>query len=84
MAGNSFGARAGLDVGDRSLEVFRLDALGSVGDVGGLPYSLKVLLENLLRNEDGSVVTAEDVEAFAGGTRGRRRTGRSPSRRPGC
>ncbi|HSK37374.1 MAG TPA: aconitase family protein, partial [Actinomycetota bacterium] len=65
MAGNSFGARAGLDVGDRSFEVFRLDALGSVGDVGGLPFSLKVLLENLLRNEDGSVVTAEDVEAFA-------------------
>jgi aconitate hydratase len=65
MAGNSFGAKAGLDVGDRSLEVFRLDALGPVGDVGGLPFSLKVLLENLLRNEDGSAVTAEDVEAFA-------------------
>jgi aconitate hydratase len=65
MAGNSFGARAGLDVGDRSLEVFRLDALDSVGDVGGLPFSLKVLLENLLRNEDGSAVTAEDIEAFA-------------------
>src|SRR5215218_3595446 len=65
MAGNSFGARAGLDVGDRSLEVFRLDALESVGDVGGLPFSLKVLLENLLRNEDGTAVTAEDVEAFA-------------------
>jgi aconitate hydratase len=65
MAGNSFGARAGLDVGDRSLEVFRLDALASVGDVAGLPFSLKVLLENLLRNEDGSAVTAEDVQAFA-------------------
>jgi aconitate hydratase len=65
MAGNSFGARAGLDVGERSFEVFRLDALASVGDVGGLPFSLKVLLENLLRTEDGSVVTAEDVEAFA-------------------
>jgi len=65
MAGNSFGARAGLDVGDRSLEIFRLDALASVGDVAGLPFSLKVLLENLLRNEDGSAVTAEDVEAFA-------------------
>src|SRR4029450_7170120 len=65
MAGNSFGARAGLDVGDRSLEVFRLDALDSVGDAGGLPFSLKVLLENLLRNEDGSAVTAEDIEAFA-------------------
>jgi aconitate hydratase len=65
MAGNSFGAKAGLDVGDRSLEVFRLDALASVGDVAGLPFSLKVLLENLLRNEDGSAVTSEDVEAFA-------------------
>jgi len=65
MAGNSFGARAGLDVGDRSLEIFRLDALASVGDVAGLPFSLKVLLENLLRNEDGNAVTAEDVEAFA-------------------
>jgi aconitate hydratase len=65
MAGNSFGARAGLDVGDRSFEVFRLDALASTGDVAGLPYSLKVLLENLLRAQDGSAVTAEDVEAFA-------------------
>jgi aconitate hydratase len=64
MAGNSFGARAGLDVGERSFEVFRLDALASVGDVGRLPFSLKVLLENLLRTEDGSTVTAEDVEAF--------------------
>jgi aconitate hydratase len=65
MAGNSFGARAGLDVGDRSFEVFRLDALAPVGDVGRLPFSLKVLLEDLLRTEDGSAVTAEDVEAFA-------------------
>jgi aconitate hydratase len=65
MARNSFGARAGLDVGNRSFEVFRLDALASVGDVGRLPFSLKVLLENLLRTEDGSAVTAEDVEAFA-------------------
>ncbi len=65
MAGNSFGARAGLDVGDRSLEVFRLDALAAVGDVGRLPYSLKVLLENLLRHEDGGAVTADDVAALA-------------------
>jgi aconitate hydratase len=65
MAGNSFGAQAGLDVGDRSLEIFRLDSLASVGDAAGLPFSLKVLLENLLRNEDGHAVTAEDVEAFA-------------------
>jgi aconitate hydratase len=65
MAGNSFGARAGLDVGGRSYEIFRLDALGSVADVSRLPFSLKILLENLLRNEDGSAVRADDVEALA-------------------
>src|SRR4030095_4126304 len=60
MAGNSFGAQAGLDGGDRSREFSRRDAREPVGDVGGLPFSLKVLLENLLRNEDGSAVTAQD------------------------
>ncbi|HEX9344187.1 MAG TPA: aconitase family protein, partial [Actinomycetota bacterium] len=65
MAGNSFGARSGLEVGGRSYEIFRLDALAQVADVGRLPFSLKVLLENLLRNEDGSVVTADDIEGFA-------------------
>jgi len=65
MAGNSFGASAGLEVAGRSHEIFRLDALSSVADVGRLPFSLKILLENLLRNEDGSVVRAEDIEAFA-------------------
>src|SRR3954470_6279324 len=68
MAANSFDARASLSVGDRSFEVFRLDALASrvAGfDVGRLPYSLRVLLENLLRNEDGVSVTADDVEALA-------------------
>ena len=84
MAGNSFGAKAGLDVGDRSLEVFRLDALASVGDVAGLPFSLKVLLENLLRNEDGSAVTAEDVEAFARWDPARPRNGDRLLARPGA
>jgi aconitate hydratase len=65
MAGNSFGASAGLEAGGRSHEIFRLDALSGLADVGRLPFSLKILLENLLRNEDGSVVTAEDIEAFA-------------------
>jgi aconitate hydratase len=65
MAGNSFGARAGLDVGGRSFEIFRLDALEQVADVGRLPFSLKILLENLLRNEDGSVVTTDHIEALA-------------------
>ncbi|HET9690600.1 MAG TPA: aconitate hydratase AcnA [Acidimicrobiales bacterium] len=66
MSSDSFGARAELTVGDRTLEIFRLDALAGRFDVGRLPYSLKVLLENLLRNEDGVSVTAADVEALAG------------------
>ncbi|HEY2960536.1 MAG TPA: aconitate hydratase [Actinomycetota bacterium] len=65
MAGNSFGANDRLDVAGRSWEVWRLEALGDVADVGRLPFSLKVLLENLLRNEDGSLVTADDVQALA-------------------
>jgi aconitase A len=63
---NSFGARADLRVGDRSFEVFRLDALASRFDVHRLPYSLKILLENLLRHEDGITVTDADIEALAG------------------
>src|SRR6476659_6049193 len=65
MADNSFDARAELDVGGRTFEIFRLDALQSKFDVARLPFSLKVLLENLLRNEDGVGVRAEDVEALA-------------------
>ena len=62
---NSFDARSQLTVGDRSYEIFRLDALQSKFDVARLPFALKVLLENLLRYEDGQVVTADDVEALA-------------------
>ena len=62
---NSFDARSQLTVGDRSYEIFRLDALQSKFDVARLPFALKVLLENLLRNEDGQVVTSDDVEALA-------------------
>src|SRR5579862_8649068 len=65
MPSNSFGARATLSVGGRDLEIFRLDALQSSYDVARLPFSLKILLENLLRNEDGESVRAEDVEALA-------------------
>src|SRR6476646_10318402 len=65
MAENSFDARAELDVGGRTFEIFRLDALQSKFDVARLPFSLKILLENLLRNEDGVGVRAEDVEALA-------------------
>jgi aconitate hydratase len=62
---NSFDARATLSVGETDYEIFRLDALQSKYDVARLPYSLKVLLENLLRTEDGESVTAEDVEKVA-------------------
>ncbi|HWO16617.1 MAG TPA: aconitate hydratase [Solirubrobacterales bacterium] len=63
---NSFSARSELEVGGRSYEIFRLDALAERFDVARLPYSVKVLLENVLRLEDGRSVTAADVEAIAG------------------
>ena len=53
MSENSFDARATLTAGGRDVEIYRLDALQSKFDVARLPFSLKVLLENLLRNEDG-------------------------------
>ncbi len=59
---DSFGARATLKVGDASYEVFRLDA---VDGAERLPYSLKILLENLLRTEDGANITADHVRALA-------------------
>ena len=59
---NSFEARAQLDVGGKSYEIYRLDAIPGYQR---LPYSLKVLLENLLRNEDGTLVTKAQVEAVA-------------------
>jgi aconitate hydratase len=65
MSDNSFDARAQLDVGGRSYEIYRLDALQSSHDVARLPFSLKILLENLLRNEDGVSVRKEDIEALA-------------------
>ena len=66
MTTNSFGARAQLRVGGRTYRVWRLDALAKAGfDVARLPYSLKILLENLLRLEDGVSVRAGDIEALA-------------------
>jgi aconitate hydratase len=63
---DSFGARSRLAVGERDVELFRLDALQERFDVLRLPYTLRILLENVLRNEDGATVTAADVEAVAG------------------
>ena len=62
---DSYGARSELKVGSDTHEIFRLDALQSRFDVARLPYSLKVLLENLLRREDGQGVTAQDIENLA-------------------
>jgi aconitate hydratase len=59
---NSFNARASLTVGSRTLDIFRLDA---VGDVSRLPFSLKILLENLLRTEGNGAVDADDIRALA-------------------
>ncbi|WP_445256635.1 aconitate hydratase [Nocardioides aurantiacus] len=64
---DSFGAKGTLEVGENSYEIYRLDAVQGEGlDVVSLPYSLKVLLENLLRTEDGANITAGDIEALAG------------------
>jgi aconitate hydratase len=63
--GDSFGARSTLEVSGRRYEIYALDALQSQYDVARLPYSLKVLLENALRLEDGESVTREDAEAIA-------------------
>ncbi|MDX6215792.1 MAG: aconitate hydratase, partial [Frankiales bacterium] len=63
MSLDSFGAKGSLTVGDQTYDVFRLSAVDGAAD---LPYSLKVLLENLLRTEDGADITADHVRALAG------------------
>src|SRR5664280_434877 len=65
MTQNSFGSEGTLDAGGRSFEIFRLDALQQRFDVARLPFSLKVLLENLLRTEGNGSVDAQDIEALA-------------------
>ncbi|MEU0483722.1 aconitate hydratase AcnA [Streptosporangium sp. NPDC006013] len=60
MSSNSFGSRDTLRVGDAGYEIYRLDA---VEGSGRLPYSLKILLENLLRTEDGANITADHIRA---------------------
>ena len=61
MSVNSFGARSSLDVDGTTYEIFRIDA---VTGHDRLPYSLKILLENLLRTEDGANITADDIRAL--------------------
>ena len=59
---NSFGAATTLKVGAQSVEIFDINAVPGVAD---LPFSLKILVENLLRTEDGANVTAEQIRALA-------------------
>src|SRR4051794_31978687 len=70
---DSFGARSRLSVGNRSYDVFRLDAV--VDDPRQLPYSIRVLVENLLRREDGTGVTADDIRAIADRSRSSQEAG---------
>src|SRR5688500_19794075 len=64
---DSFGAKGSLEVGGKSYEIYRLDSVAGEGiDVDSLPYSLKILLENLLRTEDGANITADHIRALAG------------------
>src|SRR5271167_2013992 len=65
---NSFGSRTPLRAGNDSYDIYRLSVLerAGVGNISRLPCSLKVLLENLLRHEDGQFVFSEDIHALAG------------------
>ena len=63
---NSFGSHSTLRVGSKQYEIYRLSAVEAHGCViKHLPYSLRILLENLLRREDGTAVKADDVRALA-------------------
>ncbi len=61
---DSFGARQSFSVGDVDYDIYRLDLIGD-SRLEELPYTLKILLENLLRHEDGENITAEDIKALA-------------------
>ncbi len=64
---DSFGAKGSLEVNGSTYEIYRLAAVAGEGlDVDSLPYSLKILLENLLRTEDGADVSADDIRGLAG------------------
>src|SRR5680860_210555 len=70
MSRDSFGAKGTLDVDGKSYGIYRLSSVAGEGlpddAVDSLPYSLKILLENLLRTEDGANITAADIRALAG------------------
>lgn len=61
---DSFSARSQLEVDGKTYTMYRLDALADICDLAHLPFSMKVLLENLLRQEDGVSVTSDDIKAL--------------------
>lgn len=73
---DSFKARQTLKVGNKTYDIFSLKAAekAGVGDVKNLPYSLKVLMENLLRNEDGFTVFTDDIKAMGDWTKNKKST----------
>ena len=84
---DSFKSRRTLTVGGKTYDYFSLPAAEKNGLAGisRLPFSLKVLLENLLRHEDGRTVTADDIRAVAAWLDDTRPAStRSPSARPAC
>ena len=72
LAGNSFGTRDKLHVGAQVFDIHRLEFLEKHGmrNLAKLPFSLRILLENLLRCEDGRFVRADDIRTLAGWTPG--------------
>ena len=62
MSKDSFGAKTSLDVGGKKYEIFDITKLSAAST---LPYSLKILLENLLRTKDGANITSKQIEALA-------------------
>src|SRR2546429_9580955 len=81
---DSFHSRSTLNVGGKEYEIFRLNTLGKQGiSTKHLPFSLRILLENLLRTEDGRNVKADDIRALAswnGKTKSRKEIAFTPSR----
>src|SRR5947209_12422306 len=66
MSLNTFGSRSRLRVGNKDYEIYRISALDKQGiRTRHLPYSLRILLENLLRTEDGRAVKADDIRSLA-------------------
>ncbi|MGA6974087.1 MAG: hypothetical protein WBY93_20845, partial [Candidatus Binatus sp.] len=66
MATNSFGARSTLTVDGKSYTIYKLEALEKHGfSLARMPYSIKVMIENVLRREDGVIVTTGQIEALA-------------------